>query len=89
MVAVSRVLVWKQMELLRIGDVMGAETAFACGLVNWMWQEAEVERAIGKLVGGIAEARPALMALGEALFCRQWELPVTDVSPEMSEVMRQ
>ncbi len=88
MVAVNRAIGPKQaMEMLLTGDFVDAGTALRWGLVNRVVAESELERTIGALVARIADASPAVVALGKAAFRRQRDLPVTEASLAMSEVM--
>ncbi len=88
MVALSRVVGPKQaMEMLLTGDLVDAETALRLGLVNRVVPESELERTTDQLAARIAEASPAVVALGKAAFRRQRELPVAEASLAMSEVM--
>ncbi len=88
MVAVSRAIGPKQaMEMLLTGDFVDAETALRWGLVNRVVPEAGLEQTTAGFAKKIAEASPAVVALGKRSFHRQRDLPVEDASRAMSEVM--
>ena len=88
MVAVSRVVGPKRaMEMLLTGDFVDAATALRWGLVNRVVPDGELEQTTGELVAKIAEASPAVVALGKRAFREQRDLPVEEASRAMSEVM--
>ncbi len=88
MVPVSRSVGRKRaMEMLLTGDFVDARTALEWGLVNRVTPEAELEQASQAFAERIAEASPAVVALGKRAFHRQAELSVEDAYRAMSEVI--
>jgi enoyl-CoA hydratase/carnithine racemase len=88
MVALSRNVSRKRaMEILLLGEMLGAEAAADYGLVNRVVPEGG---ALGEAVAMaqlIASKSPATVAIGKETFYRQIEMPVAEAYAEAASVM--
>ena len=88
MVALSRAIGRKAaMEMLLTGDLIDAARARELGLVNRVAPDAELDAAVGALVGQIAAKSPLTLAIGKDGFYRQAEMGLDDAYAYVSEVM--
>ncbi len=75
MVALARrVAPRRAFEMLVTGEMIDAQTALAWGLVNRVAPAGKLREATLRLAARIAEASPAIVALGKRAFYRQLEL---------------
>src|SRR6478752_627356 len=88
MVALSRNLSRKAaMEMLLLGDMVGAEEAKELGLVNRVVEAHETVNAAVELGRKIAEKPKATLKIGKGAFYRQLEMPLDDAYAYASTVM--
>jgi enoyl-CoA hydratase/carnithine racemase len=88
MVALSRAVPRKAaMEMLLIGDLIDAATAFRHGLINRAVPEAELDATVRSLAHRIATKSPRVLALGKPAFYQQAELPLAEAYAYASGVM--
>ena len=88
MVAVSRNLPRKQMmEMLLLGEDIGAEDAQAFGLVNRVVPPDLLLDETRNLAGAIARQPRATVAIGKEAFYRQLEMPIEDAYRYAADVM--
>ncbi len=88
MVALSRAVGRKQaMEMLLLGDMIGADDALRHGLINRAVPEAALDEAVRDLAARIASKSPAILAIGKPAFYRQAELPLAEAYDYAAAVM--
>lgn len=88
MIALSRNVSRKHaMEMLLLGDNVGAARAYEMGLVNRVAPAADVLGAALELAAKIGEKSPAVVKIGKEAFYRQIEMPVAKAYDYASEVM--
>ncbi len=88
MVAVSRAVPRKRvMEMLLTGDMIDAETAAGCGLVNRVVPAGKLDEEVAALAGGIVAKSPLVLEIGKEAFYRQLEMPIEEAYDYASEVM--
>ena len=88
MVAVSRNVSRKAaMEMLLLGDMVGAKEAKDIGLVNRVVPPDETVNAAVELGRKIAEKPKATLKIGKEAFYRQLEMPLADAYAYTSRVM--
>src|SRR6476620_11590825 len=88
MVALSRNVSRKAaMEMLLLGDMIGAAEAAAFGLVNRVVEPDETVNAAVELGRKIAEKPKAKLKIGKEAFYRQLEMPLDDAYAYASTVM--
>ncbi|MGI9382027.1 MAG: enoyl-CoA hydratase [Methyloligellaceae bacterium] len=88
MVALSRNIGRKQaMEMLLLGELVGAADAAAMGLVNRVVPADRLLTEVMELAGRIAEKPPATVAVGKEAFYRQLEMPLADAYDYAADVM--
>lgn len=88
MVALSRNVSRKRaMEMLLLGDMLGAADAVVYGLVNRVVPTGQALDGALDMARRIAEKSPVTVAIGKAAFYRQIELPLADAYTFASEVM--
>jgi len=88
MVALSRNISRKRaMEILLLGEMLGAEAAADYGLVNRVVPEGKALSEAMAMAEIIASKSPATVAIGKETFYRQIELPVAEAYAEASAVM--
>ena len=88
MVALSRNLSRKAaMEMLLLGDMVGADEAKALGLVNRVVRPDETVNAAVELGRRIAEKPKATLKIGKEAFYRQLEMPLEEAYAYASAVM--
>ena len=88
MVALSRNVSRKAaMEMLLLGDMIGAAEAAAFGLVNRVVEPDETVNAAVELGRKIAEKPKATLKIGKEAFYRQLEMPLEDAYAYASKVM--
>ncbi|MGD9804211.1 MAG: enoyl-CoA hydratase [Hyphomicrobiaceae bacterium] len=88
MVALSRNVSRKRaMEILLLGEMLGAEAAADYGLVNRVVPEGKALSEAMAMAEIIASKSPATVAIGKETFYRQIELPVAEAYAEASAVM--
>ena len=88
MVALSRSVSSKHaMEMLLLGDMIDAETAFRFGLVNRVAPAGEATAAATELALKIASKSQMTLRVGKAAFYRQQEMGLDDAYAYASEVM--
>lgn len=88
MVALSRAVSKKHaMELLLLGDMIGAERAWEMGLVNWVVVEEELEQRTLEVAAKIAGSSRKAISIGKQAFARQIDKPLAEAYTECSRVM--
>ncbi|HYO85897.1 MAG TPA: enoyl-CoA hydratase [Dermatophilaceae bacterium] len=88
MVALSRAVGQKtSMEMLLTGDPLSAQEAREAGLVNRVVPGDLLAATVAELAARIAQASPAVVALGKRAFYRQRELPLDQAYDVAREVM--
>lgn len=88
MVALSRNVSRKRaMEMLLLGEMLGAKEAADWGLVNRVVAEGQALDAALGLAAQIASKSSATVAIGKETFYRQLELPLADAYAEAAAVM--
>jgi enoyl-CoA hydratase/carnithine racemase len=88
MVALTRAISRKRaFEMLATAEVIDARTAAAWGLVNRVVPAAELEAETRRLAARLAEAAPAVMALGKRAFYAQMDLDLENAYASAQEVM--
>ena len=88
MVALSRAVGRKAaMEMLLLGDMIGAADAVRHGLVNHAVPEAELDGAVQAMAARIAAKSAAVLAIGKPAFYHQAELPLAEAYAYASDVM--
>ncbi|MDR7035615.1 enoyl-CoA hydratase/carnithine racemase [Methylobacterium sp. BE186] len=88
MVALSRAVPRKvALEMLLLGEPIGAAEALRIGLVNRVVPSDALEAATLALARAIAEKPRRVVALGKAAFARQVELGLEEAYAEMGRVM--
>lgn len=88
MVAVSRAVSPKHaMEMLLLGDMIDAETAFRFGLVNRVVPAAEARSAAFAMAAQIASKSPLTLKIGKEAFYKQIEMGLDDAYDYASDVM--
>ncbi|MBS0242112.1 MAG: enoyl-CoA hydratase [Proteobacteria bacterium] len=88
MVALSRNVPRKRaMEMLLLGEMMGAEEAAEFGLVNRVVPAGEALKAALEMAATIASKSTATVAIGKEAFYRQAEMPVAEAYAEAARVM--
>ena len=88
MVALSRAVGRKAaMEMLLLGDLIGAAQAVQLGLINRAVPEAELDQAVADLAARIASKSPATVGLGKPAFYAQAEMPLAEAYEYTSGVM--
>lgn len=88
MVALSRNVGRKAaMRMLLTGDLIDAETAIRCGLINEAAPAAELADRTAALAAKIAAKSPLTLAIGKQAFYRQAELPLADAYAYAAAVM--
>ncbi|MDX2308518.1 MAG: enoyl-CoA hydratase [Hyphomicrobium sp.] len=88
MVALSRNVGRKQaMEMLLLGDMLGAEEARSAGLVNRVVPEGSAREEAMSLARQIASKSPLTIAIGKAAFYRQIEQPLGEAYDYAARVM--
>ena len=88
MVALSRAVGRKAaMEMLLLGDLIGAAQAVRLGLINRAVPEADLDAAVEDLAARVASKSPATVGLGKPAFYAQAEMPLADAYEYTSGVM--
>jgi enoyl-CoA hydratase/carnithine racemase len=88
MVALSRNVSRKHaMEMLLLGDMIGAQRAQEFGLVNRVVPRAQVLGEALEMAGQIAEKPTAIVKIGKQAFYRQIEMPLQAAYDYATEVM--
>jgi len=88
MVALSRNVSRKRaMEILLLGEMLGAEAAADFGLVNRVVSEGKALNEALAMAEIIAAKSPATVAIGKETFYRQIEMPIAEAYAEASAVM--
>jgi len=88
MVALSRNVSRKRaMEILLLGEMLGADAAADFGLVNRVVPEGKALAEALAMAEIIASKSPATVAIGKETFYRQIEMPVAEAYAEASAVM--
>jgi enoyl-CoA hydratase/carnithine racemase len=88
MVALSRNVSRKRaMEILLLGEMLGAEAAADFGLVNRVVPEGKALDEALAMAAIIASKSPATVAIGKETFYRQIEMPIAEAYAEASAVM--
>ncbi len=77
----------RSMQMLLTGDMIDAATAVEWGLVNDAVPADELDAAVAALATRIAEASPAVLALGKRTFYEQAGLPQADAYAIAGPVM--
>ncbi|MBK3775790.1 enoyl-CoA hydratase [Azospirillum brasilense] len=88
MVALSRAVGRKAaMEMLLLGDLIGAEEAERIGLVNRAVPADQLDAVVAEAAGKIAAKSPLTLAIGKEAFYRQIELGVEEAYAYAARVM--
>ncbi|AWJ82990.1 enoyl-CoA hydratase [Azospirillum sp. TSH58] len=88
MVALSRAVGRKAaMEMLLLGDLIGAEEAERIGLVNHAVPADRLDAVVAEAAGKIAAKSPLTLAIGKEAFYRQIELDVEEAYAYAARVM--
>lgn len=88
MVALSRAVGRKAaMEMLLLGDLIGAEEAERIGLVNRAVPADRLDAVVAEAAGKIAAKSPLTLAIGKEAFYRQIELDVEEAYAYAARVM--
>jgi enoyl-CoA hydratase/carnithine racemase len=88
MVALTRNLSRKAaMEMLLLGETIGAAKAKELGLVNWIAPEAQVLAAALEAAAKIASKSPLTVAIGKGAFYRQADMPLAEAYGYTARVM--
>lgn len=88
MVALSRAVSKKHaMEMLLLGDMIGAEKAAEIGLVNWVVAEASIEQKTLEIAAKIAASSRKAISIGKQAYVRQIDKPLDEAYIECSRVM--
>ena len=88
MVALSRNVGRKQaMEMLLTGDMIDAESAVSCGLINQTAAEDKLEAAVSALAGKVKSKSAHVIKIGKEAFYRQLEHGVEEAYRYTAEVM--
>ena len=88
MVALSRAVPRKQaMEMLLLGDLIGADEALAMGLVNRVVPEPELQSSVLDLARRIAAKSAGTVEFGKRLFQEQLDLDLAEAYAMASETM--
>lgn len=88
MVALSRNVARKHaMEMLLLGDLIDAETAWRFGIVNRVAAPEETRQVAFDLAARIASKSPLTLKIGKEAFYRQLELGLDDAYAYASDVM--
>jgi enoyl-CoA hydratase/carnithine racemase len=88
MVALTRAISRKRaFQMLATAEVIDARTAAEWGLVNRVVPAAELEGETRRLAARLAEAAPAVMALGKRAFYAQIDLDLENAYAYAQEVM--
>ncbi len=88
MVALSRNVSRKAaMEMLLLGEMVGAAKAKELGLVNWVVPDAYVLNAAMKTADKIAAKSPLTLAIGKMAFYRQADMPLAEAYDYAAHVM--
>lgn len=77
----------RSMEMLLTGEMIDAHTALEWGLVNQVVPEAELDEAVARLAGRIAQASREVVALGKRAFWEQLEVGESDAYALTAPVM--
>ncbi|MBU3565214.1 enoyl-CoA hydratase [Polynucleobacter sp. MWH-HuK1] len=89
MVAVSRNISNKHaMQMLLLGDLIDANTAYRFGLINEVVEPDELEDYTLSMAKKIAEKSYPIISLGKEAFYRQSELSIDDAYSYASDVMK-
>ncbi|MGZ0189386.1 MAG: enoyl-CoA hydratase-related protein, partial [Alphaproteobacteria bacterium] len=88
MVAMSRNVSRKHaMEMLLMGELIDAETAYRFGLVNRVVPQADVRQTAFDIAAEIATKSPLTLSVGKEAFYRQLEMGLDDAYAYASDVM--
>jgi len=88
MVALTRAVGRKAaMEMLLLGELIGAEQALQIGLINRVVPAAELDQTVTAMAERIAAKSPLTLAIGKEAFYRQLELPQEQAYAYAAEVM--
>lgn len=88
MVALTRALAPKHaMELLLMGELIGAERAREMGLVNWVVPVQELDQFVTETAAKIAGKSRKALSIGKQAFYRQREQSLSDAYGMCSRVM--
>jgi enoyl-CoA hydratase/carnithine racemase len=88
MVALSRNLSPKHaMEMLLLGEMIGAEEAHRFGLVNRVVPAGEAEAEARRMAEAIASKSPLTLATGKRAFYEQLSMPLATAYDHASRVM--
>lgn len=88
MVALSRAIGRKAaMEMLLLGEMVGAAEAVRLGLINHAVPPAELDDRVWSLARRIAAKSAAVVALGKPAFYRQAEMPLSEAYAYTAEIM--
>ncbi|GGK86102.1 enoyl-CoA hydratase [Amphritea balenae] len=88
MVALSRVVTKKHaMEMLLLGDMIGAERAWEMGLVNWVVADDELEQKTAEVAAKVAASSRKAISIGKQAYARQIDKPLAEAYAECSKVM--
>jgi enoyl-CoA hydratase/carnithine racemase len=88
MVALSRAVGRKAaMEMLLLGEMVGAEEACRLGLVNRVVPAADLDASVQAMAARIAGKSGRVVALGKEAFARQAEMGVEDAYAYAAQVM--
>ncbi len=77
----------RSMEMLLTGEMIDAATALEWGLVNLVVPESELDDAVARLAGRIAQASREVVALGKRAFWEQLEVGETEAYALTAPVM--
>ncbi|BBB25721.1 enoyl-CoA hydratase [Amphritea japonica] len=88
MVALSRSVSKKHaMEMLLLGDMIGAERAWEMGLINWVVDDEHLEKKTREVADKISASSRKAISIGKQAYVRQIEKPLNEAYTECSRVM--
>ena len=88
MVALSRSVSKKHaMEMLLLGDMIGAERAWEMGLINWVVDDEQLEQKTQEVANKISSSSRKAISIGKRAYVRQIEKPLNEAYTECSRVM--
>ncbi len=75
------------MEMLLLGDMIGAERAWEMGLVNWVVTDDELEQKTAEVAAKVAASSRKAISIGKQAYARQIDKPLEEAYAECSKVM--
>ena len=88
MVALSRSVSKKHaMEMLLLGDMIGAKRAWEMGLINWVVDDEQLEQKTQEVADKISSSSRKAISIGKRAYVRQIEKPLNEAYTECSRVM--